>query len=195
MNNQEVYRSVLQKVSEVTGIEESEIIGKKRDKLIVEARHTLRYLLFKNDINKRGVAKLTGCNHATILSAINRFDNLLQTEPAFREKMQMNYSDLLKLRIKKPVYIIGKVTGEPYASCFAKFQTREKQLNDAGYIAINPMNLVPKDTPWHEAMRICVGALVQCYAVNPLDDWADSRGAKTEMFLAQELKINIMYKF
>lgn len=195
MSKEEIFRSILLRVSENAGIPESDILGKKRDPHIIEVRHTFRYLLLKNGLKKREIALLTGCNHATISSAIKRFEDLLQTEPKFRKKIQANFSDLLKIKVKKPVYIIGKVTGMPYKECIKKFKDREAELNRAGYIAINPMRLVPKNTPWHEAMRICLAAMIQCYGVNPLDDWKDSRGGMLEMHLAQELKMNIMYKF
>jgi hypothetical protein len=195
MSKEEIFRSILSRVSDKTGISESDILGKKRDTPIIEARQLFRSLLFRNSLSKNEIAKQTNCNHVTVGSGIKRFEDLLQTDPKFREKIQLNFSDLLEIKVKKPVYIIGKVTGMPYKDCVNKFKEREAELNRAGYIAVNPMRLVPKNTPWHEAMRICLAAMIQCYGVNPLDDWKDSRGGMLEMHLAQELKMNIMYKF
>lgn len=93
---------------------------------------------------------------------------------------------------KKPVYILGKVTGEPYQECYNKFEKREKQLIELGFEVVNPMKLIPKGTNWKEAMRICIASLVGCFAVSPLTGWHHSKGATIEMNIAKSLEFVII---
>lgn len=90
------------------------------------------------------------------------------------------------------VYIIGKVTGEDYLTCFKKFQEREELLKSHGYRVANPMRLVPLNTGWVLAMKICLTEMLRCTYVSPLPDTWDSRGAKIEFELSQSLKMPVV---
>jgi predicted secreted Zn-dependent protease len=87
----------------------------------------------------------------------------------------------------KKVYIAGKVTGEPYEDCKAKFNRRAEILRKQGYEVINPVEIVSRTASWETAMKICIKALVNCDAYYMLPGWRDSRGAKIEYKLAQVL--------
>ncbi|TWP23506.1 DUF4406 domain-containing protein [Apibacter muscae] len=81
------------------------------------------------------------------------------------------------------VYIAGKVSGEPYEVCKAKFNHRAELLRAQGYEVVNPMEIVPKESNWREAMNICIRAITECQAYFMLEDWRLSRGAKIELNL------------
>lgn len=90
------------------------------------------------------------------------------------------------------IYIIGKITGLDYYQCWRKFEQRENQLLDMGYRVVNPMRLVPKDTEWITAMKICIAEMTRCHGVSPLPDTWDSKGALIEFNLSRMLEMPIV---
>jgi len=92
----------------------------------------------------------------------------------------------------KRVYIAGKVSGEEYEKCVAKFTDAADRLKSSGMIPVNPMNFVPKDMDWKGAMKLCIRSLVTCDYMLLLDDWKESKGAKLERSLAVVLGIPII---
>jgi hypothetical protein len=186
------FNLILSKVIGVTSVSETDILGKSRKRDIVEARHVVRFLCIKSGMGYVDTARLTNCHHATVISSVRRVENLIFSDKAFKKQIEVNYSNFLSNNLGKPVYIVGKVSGEPYEQCKRKFNQREKELNNLGFMAVNPMKIVPKNTPWHEAMRISIGNLVQCFAVSPLDDWKYSQGAKIEMNIAKTIQLEII---
>lgn len=94
----------------------------------------------------------------------------------------------------KRIYIAGKVTGELHEECVAKFDKTEKHINNVhkDVFVINPMKIVPKDTFWKLAMKICLRALIACDAIYILEDWHLSRGATIEVLLAKFLGIEML---
>lgn len=188
----EMYSLIVTKVSVVTGVTESEITGKSHKGKIAEAKHAARYLSLKNGFQLKDASKLLKCENGSLLSSKRRVEALMFSDKKFKDKFESDYAEFLIQRVRKPVYILGKITGEPYRKCYEKFEQREKQLNELGFMVVNPMKLVPPETPWHEAMRICIGRLVQCFAVSPLFDWQRSEGAKIEMNIAKAIELEII---
>lgn len=88
---------------------------------------------------------------------------------------------------KGKVYIAGKVTGENYADCVAKFNAQTEILSKQGYEVVNPMDIVPEGIDWKTAMQICITELMYCNAFYMISDWGFSRGAKIELQLALAL--------
>jgi hypothetical protein len=88
------------------------------------------------------------------------------------------------------LYICGQIAGdENYQQ---KFQDAEMKLREAGYTDIvNPVRLVPVGTPWEEAMRICLKAVLDCDGIALLPDWKASRGASLEFTVANELGMEV----
>ena len=78
------------------------------------------------------------------------------------------------------IYIAGKVTGEDYKHCVAKFATAQRILEAEGYKVVNPIELVPAGTEWEQAMSICLNALSTCDGLLLLPDWIYSEGAQME---------------
>lgn len=93
---------------------------------------------------------------------------------------------------QKKIYIAGKVSGEPLAECTMKFGLAQKTIENLGFIAINPLEVVGDwKTPWNEAMRKCLHALIDCDAIVLLNDWQDSKGAMIKCQLARDLGLQI----
>jgi hypothetical protein len=91
---------------------------------------------------------------------------------------------------KPRIYIAGKVTGTPIEETTNKFKSWKQAIESMGFEAVNPLEVVNNwNTPWEQAMRMCVAALVGCDAVFLLPDWMDSRGALIEQRIAQEMGI------
>jgi hypothetical protein len=96
--------------------------------------------------------------------------------------------------MKKKVYIAGKVTGESYLKCIAKFYDVQQELQELNYIAVNPLEVVNDwKTEWKPAMKKCINALMECDAVLFLPDWKKSQGAKLEMHIAEAMQLNIYH--
>jgi hypothetical protein len=95
------------------------------------------------------------------------------------------------------IYIAGKVTGLNWQNARAKFAVTEQKLIDAGLNRnqiVNPLELgIPPETDWHEAMQLCLKNLRQCTAIFIQKDWRDSFGARREITLAHELRLDLYY--
>jgi hypothetical protein len=96
---------------------------------------------------------------------------------------------------KKPIiYIAGKVTGTPIHATTTKFGEAQKKLEAKGFEVINPLVIVSEKgngwhTDWQTAMRLCLIEMMKADAVYLLPDWKDSRGAKIEKQLADDLEL------
>lgn len=92
------------------------------------------------------------------------------------------------------IYIAGKVSGEPIADCTIKFGTAQKQVQELGHNAINPLEVVNDwHATWETAMRKCVKALMDSDAILLLHDHRDSPGASLEGQLAETFKMPVFY--
>jgi hypothetical protein len=94
--------------------------------------------------------------------------------------------------MRAKVQIIGKVTGLERERCVAKFKISQDMLELAGLEVINPTVLVPEETTWKDAMRICLNSLMKVDAVAIQPDWYDSEGARTEYMVANALGLKII---
>jgi hypothetical protein len=89
-------------------------------------------------------------------------------------------------------YIIGKVgdvsDNDYYEYVCRKFAIRAASLKVMGYIPINPMELVPRASNWHDAMAICIPVLMSSQNISPLPDTWVSKGGLIEFKLARSMK-------
>jgi len=98
---------------------------------------------------------------------------------------------------KSKVYICGKVTGLEKSESVLRFQDAEMKLRNIGFDTVNPIRLIEIESlrrgflpNWDECMKICIRELVQCdYIYIIPQDVATSNGAKLEMVIAYQLKI------
>ena len=94
------------------------------------------------------------------------------------------------------IYISGKITGVKDLNR-DKFSLAEKKFKDLGYVVINPHKIKLRkgqQSSWKNYMINDIAVLLKyCDKVAVLDDWADSKGATTEIFLAQQFGIEVIY--
>jgi hypothetical protein len=93
---------------------------------------------------------------------------------------------------KIKVYISGaitdKATGGVLPGYMEKFAEAAKVITEAGFIAVSPTTLPHNhDKSWGAYMREDLKAMLECDVVYGMPCHKDSRGAKIELNLAQEL--------
>lgn len=106
------------------------------------------------------------------------------------------------------VYITGKISGLEEAEYLSLFAEAATFLESHGFIPVNPIEveaecgeacnsgLIFQDGrymhTWQCYMRYDIKALMDCQAILPLDNASDSRGAKLEMQLAEQVGLVLM---
>lgn len=95
--------------------------------------------------------------------------------------------------MKPKIYIVGKVTGLPYNEVVEKFNKAQEQLEAKGFEVINPIKIVPAETEWNAAMKICIKGMLDAQAVYALPCWMNSKGAVVEIRLCSELEIDVYH--
>lgn len=90
------------------------------------------------------------------------------------------------------VYIAGKISDLPEGPVFVKFNAIEYKLQRKGHTVVNPLRLCSNKWHWEKCMKICLTELMNCDAIYLLPDWCDSRGARLEYHIAQELKLKVL---
>jgi hypothetical protein len=99
----------------------------------------------------------------------------------------------------KNIYLCGPVSRRPLKEVAPHFFTVEQEirrkihLNNVWADVSNPVRFCQPDLEWHEAMKRCIGQLVQCDGVALLRGWQQSRGATLELKLAQEMNIPVVH--
>jgi hypothetical protein len=94
------------------------------------------------------------------------------------------------------IYISGPITGLDTEQAKSNFQQAEDYLRSIGcHQVINPMKIHPENNAytWHQYMRADLKALMDCDAIFMLPNWDQSRGAKIEKRLAEDIEIFIMF--
>lgn len=93
------------------------------------------------------------------------------------------------------IYISGKITGLDIKEAQAIFSAKEAALREAGHVPVNPMEEVPyePDWTWEQYMVEDIRLLLACEAICMLDNWKDSKGARCEHALAEQLGLEIIY--
>ncbi|MDR3059579.1 MAG: DUF4406 domain-containing protein [Prevotella sp.] len=94
----------------------------------------------------------------------------------------------------KTVYISGQITGLELKEAKANFDKAEALLLEKGYNPLNPMKVNPplSGKCWKEYMLDDITQLFNCEGILLLDNWQDSKGARIEHFIAQEMGMTIL---
>lgn len=101
---------------------------------------------------------------------------------------------VIREKRKARIYIAGKVSGEPIHEVTMKFGQAQKELEELGHKAINPLEVVNDwKAEWDHAMKLCIKALLDCDAVLLLPDYRHSKGALLEFDIARRLNIKRYY--
>lgn len=87
------------------------------------------------------------------------------------------------------VYISGKITGD--ADYKKKFQNAENFLEAVGFEVFNPAKVPDEGKPWAWYMKRDIKELMDCDAILLLKDWKESKGARLEYYIAQQLGMKI----
>ena len=93
----------------------------------------------------------------------------------------------------KRIYIAGPVTGHADNNRDA-FRKAAEELADRGFATCNPVATIERleSEPNHrEAMRLCIGWMVDCDGIALLPGWQDSAGALLEHTVAYECGMEI----
>ena len=74
-----------------------------------------------------------------------------------------------------------------------KFARAEQQVAAFGHTPVNPLNNgQPSDASWAQQMTASLGMLFECDAIYLLHDWKESRGARIERNIADEMGFEII---
>lgn len=97
------------------------------------------------------------------------------------------------------IYIAGKISDLSYSDAVAKFAKAAEILKRLGHDPVNPMEVngldgSGKEYPWVEYMKRDIPVLLGCDAIYLLPDWNDSKGARLERYIAEELKMLVIYE-
>jgi len=77
-------KTIIKVVCKYYHIEESELFNKSHKPHIVERKHMVRKLLRETRQTLHDIGKLTNCSHDNALHGIRQAQNLIDTEPDFR---------------------------------------------------------------------------------------------------------------
>lgn len=87
----------------------------------------------------------------------------------------------------RTIYLAGAMTGKRKHN-YPKFFRLEEQLQDAGYLVVNPARLNKGGDDWTVCLRNDLNHIVKyCSGIALLDDWMISRGARLELTVALQL--------
>lgn len=87
------------------------------------------------------------------------------------------------------VYISGPITGIDFGNRFA-FSCARNALELCGYEAVDPSDVqLDDEATWSDYMRADLKLLLDCDYIYMLDGWEDSKGARLERELAENLGI------
>ena len=93
------------------------------------------------------------------------------------------------------IYIAGKISGLNYSDAFMTFFNAAGLLRRLGHEPVNPMEVNSLgEIPWADYMKRDIPVLLGCDAIYLLPDWHDSKGARLEKHLAEELGMLVIYE-
>jgi hypothetical protein len=90
------------------------------------------------------------------------------------------------------VYIAGPMTGLPESN-YPAFRAEAARLRALGHEVVSPneLNAGREHEGWTACMKRDIAVLTTCDAVQVLNGWMKSRGAKLEIAVARELGITV----
>ena len=98
----------------------------------------------------------------------------------------------------KRIYISGKITGLNISEVNQKFKDAERFLKNTydNIEVVNPVEQVPYEVnkTWEQYMIEDIALLFECDSIFMLNNWEDSKGARIEKSIAQEMGKNIIFQ-
>lgn len=92
--------------------------------------------------------------------------------------------------MRRKWYLSGSVTNDP--DFRDKFARAEFQLKKYGFKVLNPVKHEKDGKEWSYYLKKDLRKLTKCQGIILLDGWENSRGARLELKVAQELGFKIM---
>lgn len=106
--------------------------------------------------------------------------------------------------MKKIIYISGPMSGLPEMN-FPAFEQASKRLRELGYAVISPHEVTLSEYPtgykpitaeekkamWEAFMKEDIKQMMDCDMVATLEGWMNSKGARIEVGLAEDLGMDI----
>lgn len=89
------------------------------------------------------------------------------------------------------IYISGPMSSRPHHN-FPAFNDAAARLRAAGYDVVNPADTgIVDGWSWSDYLRLDLRLLSECDGIARLDGWSSSRGALLELYVADELDMQI----
>lgn len=94
----------------------------------------------------------------------------------------------------KTIYLAGPMTGLPDFN-FPEFNRVAKIMRDAGYTVSNPAEINANvGASWADCLRRDIPELLKCEGIYLLTGWHNSKGAKLEYHITQQLGMQIEFQ-
>lgn len=97
--------------------------------------------------------------------------------------------------MNKKTYISGKITGLPLSEARELFSQASEFVKAMGLIPVNPMEATPfvEGKTWSEYMLEDIKLLLGCENIFMIPNYKESKGARIEFAIAEELNLFIIY--
>lgn len=92
--------------------------------------------------------------------------------------------------MKLKVYLSGPVSNRDSVLTQKVFARYEAAVREMNMEPVNPLKLGCTGVKWHDDMKLCLHALLECHLILMLPDWQNSEGARLEQLVAKSLNIN-----
>lgn len=93
------------------------------------------------------------------------------------------------------VYISGQITGLDEQVAWERFESAETLLSDIGLMPVNPLsNGLHFSDPWEKHIVRGIELLMGCDAIMLLSNWAQSKGARIERNVAEEVGLKVLHE-
>lgn len=98
------------------------------------------------------------------------------------------------MKKRKRCYNSGKISGLPYLVAYNNFLAADRRIEELGFESVNPMKekWLKPSAPWILHMIVDVWKMLWCNTVYFQKNWADSRGAQVEFYVALNLNKNMI---
>lgn len=96
-NAKEILYDCLPMVCEFWGVTSKQVLSKKRQRKIINARHSLRFFLSTiNDLSSCDIATLLDCDHSSVIHSVKTFETLCLFEQDYRDFRDIVLKDNIK---------------------------------------------------------------------------------------------------
>lgn len=186
-------KAIIETVLSDYGLARTAMSELNRSRDMVEPRQLIHYFMSVNYSRTfREIGNTFRKDHSTITYSRNCVEGFIDVDHQFRLKVIRIAQSIIKNNMREKCQIIGKVTGLRRSEVVEKFAIAQRHLEAMGYEVFNPTEMVPKDTPHADAMRICLRNLCDMQVAALLPCWTDSPGARAEFQAVIVLNIKII---